>query len=276
MTYKELLELTKAGVEIWKPIPEFETEYEVSNLGNVKSLDRIVIRGNSTIQIKGRIKKSYIDNSGYRIIMLCKNGKAKTFGLHRIIAKTFIPNPDSKPEVDHINTNRADCSLENLRWVTHKENNNNEKSLQNRRNSTYTPETIRKGMETRKALKSKNGARTVFQYTKDGIFVNEYYSMEEAKRKSGAGHICEVLDDNTQTSGGFLWTSSPSNNLKYRPTKMNNVRMVQQYDLSNNLIREWPSVKEAAKGTGINIKAIYRNIKAANPTKYKFKYKEGV
>lgn len=276
MTYEELIRLTKEGVEIWKPVKGYEDCYEISNLGRIKSIARVVMRGNHTINVKERIKKPYIGGCGYYYVVLCKKGKTRLMMVHRILAEAFIPNPDNKPEVDHINTNRQDFNLENLRWVTHKENNNNEMSLKNRRKTTYSPEVVRKGMQTRKRLKSKNGAKTVYQYTKDGVFVNEYYSMVEAKRKTGAGHICEVLDDNTQTSGGFLWTSVFVNNLHYCKKESSTAKPVQQFDMKGNLIGEWPSISEASRNTKININAISRNIKAANPTKYKFKYKEGV
>ena len=274
MTYEELIKLTNDGIEFWKPIKGYENCYKISNMGRIKSIERDVTRGNHTIHIKERIKKSFIGGDGYHYIMLCKNSKTKLTTVHRLLAETFIPNPQNKPEVDHINTNRQDFSLKNLRWVTHKENNNNEESLKNRRKSTYSAETVKKGMQTRKLLCSKNGAKTVYQYTKDGVFINQYYSMVEAKRNTGAGHICEVLDDNTQTSGGFLWTSVPVNNLKYKKREPITAKPVQLFDLIGNLKGEWPSLSEASRSTKININAIARNIKAINPTKYRFKYKE--
>lgn len=262
--------------ELWKPIKGYEGLYEISNLGRVRSIAREVQRGNSTIRIKEKMKKPYIAGGGYYYIMLSKNGKTKIFTLHRLLAEAFIPNPNNLPEVDHINTNKSDYRLENLRWVTHKENNNNIISLQNRRKSTYTPEVIYKGMETRKRLKCANGPRTVYQYSKEGVLLNEFYSMEEAKRKTSAGHICEVLDDCTQSSGGFLWASVPTDNFIYQEYVHPSSKAVQRLDMQNNIIGEWDSLSEAARQTGIHINAIARNIKAAHPTKYKFRYKEDV
>ena len=68
------------------------------------------------------------DKKGYMLVSLCKNGKVKQFYAHRLLALHFIPNPENKPEVDHINGIRDDNRLENLRWVTHKENMNGFKS----------------------------------------------------------------------------------------------------------------------------------------------------
>lgn len=276
MTYEKLIELTKAGIEIWKTISGYEGCYEISNFGKIRSIERDVNRNNHTIHIKGKIKKPHIGGSGYYYTVLCKEGKCKLELVHRLLANAFIPNPENKPEIDHINADRSDYRLENLRWATHKENNNNANTLQNKRNNTYTPEVIKRGIETRKKLGSANAAKTVYQYTKDGAFVSEYYSMEEAKRITKAGHICEVLDDNTKTSGGFLWTSKRTSNLKFVTTTRPNAKAIQQFDMKDNLIGEWDSITKAAKETGLNINTISRNIKALHPTKYRFKYKEGV
>lgn len=100
--------------EIWKPIKDYEGYYEVSNYGRVKSI------GN-----RGRILKPKKGNNRYYYVILSKNGKPQTKRIHRLVAEAFIPNPDNKPYVDHINTDRNDNRVENLRWVTHKENMNN-------------------------------------------------------------------------------------------------------------------------------------------------------
>ena len=72
-----------------------------------------------------RMLKPFINKDGYMCVKLSKNGKAKNFFLHRLIAESFIPNPENKPYIDHINCIRTDNRLGNLRWVTIKENNNN-------------------------------------------------------------------------------------------------------------------------------------------------------
>lgn len=101
-------------IEIWKDIEEYKGLYQVSNLGRVRS-----IRNG-----KEKILKPF-DNHGYLRVQLYKDGVRKKETVHRLVAKTFIPNPENKPYVDHINTIREDNKVENLRWVTHEENINN-------------------------------------------------------------------------------------------------------------------------------------------------------
>ena len=101
--------------EIWKPIVGYEGLYEVSNLGNVRSLNY-----NGTGKIK--ILSCIIHNDGYYIVNLHKDGKQKTYKIHRLVAQAFIPNPDNKPEVNHINEDKTDNRACNLNWMTSKEN----------------------------------------------------------------------------------------------------------------------------------------------------------
>ena len=108
--------------EIWKDIKGYEGIYQVSNFGRVKSLERVNSRGNT---VKERILKPHKTEKGYLHIVLCKDGKTKLYRVHRLVATYFIPNPENKPEVDHINGQKDDNRVENLRWVTSKENINN-------------------------------------------------------------------------------------------------------------------------------------------------------
>lgn len=112
--------------EIWVDIRGYEGFYQISNLGRVKSLDREIVRVDGKKKIfKGKILNQQI-RKGYYTVYLSKNGKAKTVRVHRLIAMAFIPNPENKPHIDHINTITTDNRIENLRWVTPKENRNNE------------------------------------------------------------------------------------------------------------------------------------------------------
>lgn len=101
--------------EIWKPIKGYEGLYFVSNLSRVK---RVTPRG----KFKERLLYKNLNDSGYWCVALCKNGKAKSKRVHRLVAEAFIPNPENKTQVGHKDETRDNDSIENLEWVTPKEN----------------------------------------------------------------------------------------------------------------------------------------------------------
>lgn len=100
--------------EIWKDISGYEGLYQVSNLGNVRMLEHY------TPYVKGTVMKIPARNlyigwsNGYRTVWLCKNKERKLKKIHRLIAEAFIPNPENKPCIDHINTIRHDNRIESL------------------------------------------------------------------------------------------------------------------------------------------------------------------
>lgn len=109
--------------EIWKPIKFYENLYQVSNLGRIRSLDKKVpCRGGKLRLICGKIRSLQRDSNGYLSVILCNNNIKCRYRVHRIVAETFIPNPENKPCVDHIDTNIENNQVSNLRWVTYTEN----------------------------------------------------------------------------------------------------------------------------------------------------------
>ena len=104
--------------EIWKDILGYEGKYQVSNQGRIKSLNY-----NNTSQ--ERVMRLISTKDGYLQVGLHKDGKRKNHLVHRLVAQTFIENPSGKPCIDHINTIKTDNRVDNLRWATCKENNNN-------------------------------------------------------------------------------------------------------------------------------------------------------
>ena len=99
--------------EIWKDIEGYEGKYQVSNMGRVKTLN---YRNSGKEQILHSNP-----TGGYCIVGLCKT-KRKTYYIHRLVAAAFVPNPENKPEVNHINHNKRDNRASNLEWVTQYEN----------------------------------------------------------------------------------------------------------------------------------------------------------
>lgn len=108
--------------EEWKDINGYEGFYKVSNLGNIKSVDRIIQRKTSEMKIKGRQMSQYLGNRGYPMINLCINGRCKRHLVHRIVATAFLSNPLNKSYVNHIDGNKQNTNLKNLEWSTPKEN----------------------------------------------------------------------------------------------------------------------------------------------------------
>ena len=193
------------NVEIWKPVVGYEGLYEVSSFGRVRSLDRLVNRRNGSFGLKkGKTLKPHINRLGYKMIGLSMDGKCKHYMVHRLVAQAFIPNTENNPCVDHINTDKTDntvCLNEdgsvnyektNLRWCTQKENNNN-------------PLTKEKRGE---ALR-KSHTKKVQQFTKDGIFINEWNSIIGAARElkinaSGIWSCCNGRN-RCKSYGGYVW-----------------------------------------------------------------------
>lgn len=111
--------------EVWKPVVGFEGLYEVSNLGRVKSLERITKRSDGKTQfVRERILKLGIGTSGYYTVRISKGGVMKTFSVHKLMCESFLNHSPSrfKEVVDHIDGDRLNNNLNNLRLISHREN----------------------------------------------------------------------------------------------------------------------------------------------------------
>jgi hypothetical protein len=167
-------------METWKDIEGYIELYQVSNLGRVKNVHT------------SRVLKNILTKDGYYVVDLYKHKKGKKFLVHRLVAEAFIPNPNKKRFVDHINTIRTDNNVNNLRWVTCKENNNNIKTLKN--------------LSKAKKGKRSNAAKRVKQYTKDGKYIKTFSSADEAQKILNISHhIGEVCNKKLKSCGGYFW-----------------------------------------------------------------------
>lgn len=171
--------------EIWKDIKGYENQYQISNLGNIRALSR---KG----QRKGIERmKTRISNWGYPIISIWKNNKQKTFAVHRLVAETFIANPNNKAEVNHKNGIKTDNRVENLEWVTREEN------IQHAYNTGLNPRSLPmpEVVKMPKIICCETG--------------DVFNSITEASHKYNVSisHLSSCLNgkDNRKTVGGWHW-----------------------------------------------------------------------
>lgn len=109
--------------EIYKDIRGYEELYQVSNLGNVRSLDRTIINSrNQERFIEGKILSPNKKRTGYLEITIGKNGRYRSFLIHRLVAKNFIENIENKPHINHIDGDKTNNTVSNLEWCTISEN----------------------------------------------------------------------------------------------------------------------------------------------------------
>lgn len=176
-------------IEIWKPIQNYE-EYMVSNKGRVKRLAYYNTIGNGAKQFrKERIIKPQKRGSGYYHVMLCKNGKHKGFTVHRLVAQAFIPRIEGKDYVDHIDGNRLNNIVSNLRWCSIKENCSFPLARQRMKSS------------------HQKYAMPVIQCDLNGNEIKRYKSMNDATRATGvrSGNISNNCSGYYKTAGGYIW-----------------------------------------------------------------------
>jgi hypothetical protein len=110
-------------MEIWHPCVGYETHYEVSNYGNVRSLERMVAHplGGKKIQY-GRVLKQGKASNGYLLVSFCVDKVKSNHSVHRLVARAFIPNESNKPQVNHKDGNKHNNHVDNLEWATRSEN----------------------------------------------------------------------------------------------------------------------------------------------------------
>lgn len=194
-------------IEIWKDIPGYETLYQVSNFGNVKSLN---YRG---LEKEG-ILKSRKNGCGYMFVGLSKDGKEKNFRVHRLVAFAFIPNPKNLPCVNHKDENKENNTVDNLEWCTHEYNMNygtrNERASKSMRGKLLGKNNPMYGKhlseETKKKL-SETKRKPILQYTKEGIYIREWESVKSVtiELNINLAGISQCCKGKRKSAGGFIW-----------------------------------------------------------------------
>lgn len=174
--------------EIWRDIQGYEGLYQVSNLGRVKSLKRKTINNRC---FKERILKTGLETVGYYSVVLCKE-KQKTKTIHRLVAETFIPNPNNYPCVNHKNGIKTDNRIENLEWCTYREN---------------TKHAIDVIQTNKGPVGNKNHCKQISQYDLQHNFIRKWDSLTSASKYLNItpSAISQCLNNKNETAGGYIW-----------------------------------------------------------------------
>lgn len=178
--------------EIWKDIEEFPN-YQISNMGRIKVKEHITKGKNGgSYKFKEKIKTQRLKKSGYLDCCFRKQGESKSYNLniHRFVAQAFIPNPENKPQVNHINEDKTDNRVCNLEWSTSKENCNH--GTRNKRISDY----------------KMNKGNMVQKLDLNGGILETYTSVRQADRmnkKCNQSAIVKCCKGKQKTCGGYLW-----------------------------------------------------------------------
>lgn len=183
--------------EIWKDIQGYEGLYQISNLGNVKSLHYGAKANHPNWKSQTeRIIKQRIATSGYCRVELYKPQSRKCFYVHRLVALTFIPNPENKSEVNHIDGNKLNNCVENLEWNTKSENISH----------SFASGLHVSPMKGRKGAKSPC-SKLIIQYDLSGKFINLWNSISEAANslQINGSSISNCAKLKQKTSFGYIW-----------------------------------------------------------------------
>lgn len=174
--------------EVWKDVKGYEENYQVSNYGKIRSKDRYLrVCGGGYRFVKGIPIKTMTYTNGYIGVGLYKNGKHKMKLVHRLVAESFIPNPDNYPQINHKDENITNNHLENLEWCTAKYNAN------------Y-------GTRNERMIKDSS-LKAVIMCSTDGLELKYFKSLGEASRETGfdISAIIRACKGKQKTSYGYIW-----------------------------------------------------------------------
>ncbi len=176
----------------WRPIPQYEGLYEISDQGDVRSIAQYTCHHIVTPRPKPRSVKAELTHDGYVRVCLSNRGTHKHYTVHRLVALTFIPNPDNLPQVNHKDENPQNNSVDNLEWCTGKQNCNYGKHCQRIRD--------------RLAIKH-HLAKAVAKLDESGNILETYKSINDAARQLGirGENITRCCKGKYNQSCGYKW-----------------------------------------------------------------------
>lgn len=251
--------------EEWRPIAGAEDMYMVSNMGRIMSL-------NYRNKRHCKVLKPHLHN-GYFYISLKIGYRRRSVGIHRLVAETFIPNPENLPCVNHKDENPPNNNVENLEWCTYQYNAN---------------------YGTANKRRAEKGKVPILQMTIDGELVRKFDSAKEAGKSLGidSSNITAVCKCRQKTAGGFKWRYEDENryleflqinkiresqkNINLKQGGLKHSKKVCQFTLEGELIKEFASCLIASKETGICRGSIQQNCGGFRKQArgFIFKYKE--
>ena len=172
--------------EVWKDIEGYDGLYQISSIGNVRSLNYN--------HIEGRVKNLRLvyDKNKYLIVCLSNKNRHKNYKVHRLVAEAFMPNPENNPEVNHKDGNKQNNTVGNLEWVTSKEN---------------QIHAYKTGLQKSKYGEDHHSSILISQYDLKGNFIKSYKGVCTAAKKLNinACGITACLRGRSKTAGGYVW-----------------------------------------------------------------------
>lgn len=249
--------------EIWCDVYGYEGLYQVSNLGNVKSLL-------NNIYLKG-----HVSNCGYCDVQLYKDKKVRVFKVHRLVALHFIPNPGFKQQVNHIDGNKLNNNVTNLEWVTAKEN--TEHAIVNGFRKAHVKET------------HKRLPRKILQYDNDGYYLKTWDSVKEIVRFYGysSSAINSCVSGNSHSSYGYIWKPYSENfprkiesletiykrNQRIQKGVPKKYFQIDQFTKSGQFIQRWNSLDEICSINNYQRTHVTKSLNGQRKSAYGFVWK---
>lgn len=229
--------------EIWKDVIGYEGLYQVSNFGNVRSVDRVIHLSNGQSRfVPGKTKVLRKNNQGYSVVGLYDKDRQKAALVHRLVATAHIPNPEGKPCIDHIDGNRTNNNVDNLRWCTQKENCEN-------------PITLNRFRE-----KVKRG--------------EEHHCYGKPRPKEAIEKFSRTMKSKVHTieehESLVMWAKTCR---KVRGGEHPKARRIEQYSLDGKLLRTWDSIADAARFYGKRDTLISQNLRGVGKTAFGYIWK---
>lgn len=188
---------TKSNMEKWKDIIGFEWWYQISNIGNVRSIDRTIVYKNlRSRKFKWAIKSLRPNHQWYLFVTLWKNNVWIDYRINRLVAQAFIPNQENKPQVNHKNWIKTDNRVENLEWCTASENKKH--SYDALWEISYCKW---------KFWWNHTASVSILQYSKNNIFIRKRDSIIEAARylNIDSSHISKCCRNKLKSCWSFIF-----------------------------------------------------------------------